>query len=308
MLRRFLSITKVRVGLAIFVAMFAVGFIGPWLMMDVLGMDPLIVDTTRLAAPPSPEHWLGTTASGQDVLLRIVLGTRGSLLVGLTSALIATGIALIVGITAGYLGGAVDAVINAVINVFLTMPSFVVLLMIAAAFRDLNWVMVSVIIGVFEWPGTARSIRAQAMSLRGRDFTAALRTIGERPWRIVLVELAPHLNGLASSLFLSAFVAGIFAQSGMAFLGIGNASEYSWGTEINLASGQNALFRGLWWWFLPPGLAIALLGFATALINFGLDEVTNPALSSKRAAIVRRFLAERRKRRASRPNTLEVTG
>lgn len=296
MLRRFLSITKVRIGLAIFAAMFLIGFVGPWLLMDVLGMDPKLVDPTAMSAAPSLDHLLGTTASGQDVLLRVVLGTRGSLLVGLTSALIATTIALLVGITAGYLGGAVDASINAVINVFLTMPSFVVLLMIAAAFKDINWVMVSVIIGIFEWPATARAVRAQAMSLRGRDFTAALKTIGEKPWRIVMVEIAPHLNGLASSLFLSAFVAGVFAQSGMAFLGIGNASEYSWGTEINLANGQNALFRGMWWWFGPPGIAIALLGFATAMINFGLDEVTNPALSSKRSAIVRRYLARQRRR------------
>lgn len=296
MLKRFLSITKVRIGLTIFVLMFVTGFVGPWFMMGVLGMDPKIVDPTQVSAAPSLQHPLGTTASGQDVLLRVVLGTRGSLLVGLTSALIATAIALIVGITAGYLGGKVDAAINAVINIFLTMPSFVVLLMIAAAFRDLNWFMVSIIIGIFEWPATARAIRAQAMSLRGRDFTAALRTIGERPWRIVLVEIAPHLNGIASSLFLSAFVAGVFAQSGMAFLGIGNASDYSWGTEINLAMGQNALFRGMWWWFGPPGIAIALLGFATAMINFGLDEVTNPALSSKRSAIVRKFLADRQRR------------
>src|SRR5699024_7398464 len=90
--------------------------------------------------------------------------------------------------------------------------------------------------------------------------------------------------GIISAMFLTALVGGIFAESGLAFLGIGNTNGLSWGLLIGQAQQQGALLRGLWWWFLPPGICIALIGFATALINFGLDEVTNPALNAKLAA------------------------
>ena len=162
-------------------------------------------------------------------------------------------------------------------------------------------IVVSLLIGLFEWTGGARRIRAQALSLRGRDFTTALRTVGESKLRIVFVEVMPHMFGIISPIFLTLIAAGVGMQASMAMLGIGSAAEPSWGLIINYAFGMNALFRGMWWWFVPPGLCLALLGSATTMVNFGLDEITNPTLSSKRLSLMRKFL--KRNRRRSTPST-----
>lgn len=295
MFKRTIKLPPVQWGIAILVFFALMSTVGPWFVTSVLHLSPTELYLTAAGQPPSAEHWFGTTSSGQDVFARIVYGAQGSLLVGVASGVIATALSVLIGTWAGYAGGVADRVLNTVINLFLTMPSFAVTLIIAGYVKKLDWIAISFIIGLFEWPGGARRIRAQAMSLRGRDFTAALKTTGEKPWRIVFVEVSPHLNGVASSMFLTAFVYGVFAQAAMAFLGIGDPETISWGTEIFYAEGQNALFRGMWWWFLPPGLCIALLGTATTLVNFGLDEVVNPALNSKQQTLVRRF--NRAKRR-----------
>ncbi|MDO5735369.1 MAG: ABC transporter permease [Propionibacteriaceae bacterium] len=289
MWKRTLRLPTVRIGVGILLFFVLMSTIGPVFVTSVLGLSPTELYIESAGQPPSVQHWLGVTSSGQDVLARIVYGARGSLLVGLASGVIATVMSVVIGTWAGFLGGISDRILNTIINLFLTMPSFAVTLIIAGYVKKLDWLAISFIIGFFEWPGGARRIRAQAMSLRGRDFTAALRVTGERPWRIILSEVSPHLNGVASSMFLTAFVYGVFAQASMAFLGIGDPETISWGTEIYYAEGQNALFRGMWWWFLPPGLSIALLGTATTLINFGIDEVVNPALNSRQQTMVRKF-------------------
>lgn len=289
MLKKFLSSWKVQVGVAIIVFFVLLAIFGELFVRSVMGVDPLAVNYDALAQPPSSEHLLGTNMVGQDVFAQAVIGARGSVAVGFISGTIAVVIGVLVGTWSGYSAGIIDRVTMAVVNVLMTLPSMAVLFILAGYVRDAGIVMIAVVIGVLAWPGSARAIRAQTLSLRNRDFTAALRGIGEHRWRIVAVEIVPHLGGIISAMFLTALVGGIFAESGLAFLGIGNTNGLSWGLLIGQAQQQGALLRGLWWWFLPPGICIALIGFATALVNFGLDEVTNPALNAKLAARTRLF-------------------
>lgn len=289
MLKRLVTIPKVQVGLAIIGFFTLVALLGKIFAQYVLKIEPSDVFLDQMGTPPSAAHPLGTTVSGQDVLVWMLHGTYNSMYVGFVSAIIATAIALIVGTLAGFLGGWADQIINAVILVFQNIPSFPVLIIMAAFWRDMPLFMVAVLVGIFEWTGGARRIRAQTMSLRNRDFTTALRTVGEKRMRIVVVEVMPHLVGIVSPMFLTAISVGVGMQAALAMLGIGSAGEPSWGLIINYAFQQNALFRGMWWWFVPPGLALALLGFATTMVNFGLDELTNPTLSSKRMKLMREF-------------------
>lgn len=305
MFGRFIRIPKVQIGLALLAFFVVVAIFGPWYAGEVLGMGPLDTDSSALGQPPSADHPLGTTSSGQDVLVWMILGTRASMLVGVVSAVIGTAIALIAGLVAGYFGGWTDRFVNAFILVFNTMPTFAVLFMIAAIVPSASLLLVALIIGLLEWSGGARAIRAQALSLRNREFTTALKTSGESGWRIVFSESVPHLFGVLSPMILRLVSAGIAFQAAIAFIGIGDAGEPSWGLMIQYATSQNALYAGLWWWFLPPGLAIAMIGFATSMINFGLDEVTNPSLSSKRLSLVRRYEATiRRGRRRADPEAV----
>lgn len=305
MLKRFLLIGKVQIGLAIIAVFTLTAVFGPWFSSSVLGTTPQQVDYTQLTgSPPSAEHWLGTTSQGQDVLSWMLHGTRTSMLVGFASAVIGTVLTVVIGAWAGFSGGLVDRFLNGVILVFGNFPTFALLFIVAAAFQNANWLLVAIVIGGIEWAGGARQIRAQTMSLRGRDFTTALRTVGESRARIILVEVMPHLLGVISPMFLGLIAAGVNQQAALAFLGIGNPSEPSWGLMINWAMTQNALFRGLWWWFIPPGLALCLIGFATTMVNFGLDEITNPTLSSKRMKLMRVFLRD--KERAARRKEVAV--
>ncbi|MFC0672889.1 ABC transporter permease [Brachybacterium hainanense] len=300
MLKRFLLIGKVQVGLAIIAVFTLVAIFGPWFSSTVLAMSPQDVDYKHLTGgPPDSTHWLGTTSQGQDVLSWMLHGTRTSMLVGFASAIIGTVLTIVIGAWAGFSGGLADKILNGAILVFGNFPTFALLFIVAAAFQNANWLLVSIVIGGIEWAGGARQIRAQTMSLRGRDFTTALRTVGESRARIILVEVMPHLLGVISPLFLGLIAAGVNQQAALAFLGIGNPSEPSWGLMINWAMTQNALFRGLWWWFVPPGLALCLIGFATTMVNFGLDEITNPTLSSKRMKLMRIFLRDKARRAAA---------
>lgn len=298
MLKRFVSIPKVQIGLAIIGFFTIVAILGKPFATYVLKRTPTDVFLDAMGQGPSWAHPMGTTVSGQDVLTWMLHGTYNSMFVGFVSAIIATVIALVIGTLSGFLGGWADSAINGFILVFQNIPSFPVLIIMAAFWRDMPLFAVAVLVGVFEWTGGARRIRAQTMSLRRRDFTTALRTVGESKLRVVLVEVMPHLFGIVSPLFLSAIAAGVGMQASIAMLGIGNAGEPSWGLIINYSFQQNALFRGMWWWFVPPGLALALLGFATTMINFGLDEITNPTLSSKRMKLMRNFKKKMRENRA----------
>ncbi|WP_394216572.1 ABC transporter permease [Brachybacterium vulturis] len=297
-MRRLLNNRKFTVGMLISIFFLVVALIGPWVVAHIMQVDPRGIDYDAISAPPSAQHLLGTNHVGQDVLAQLIIGARGSVTVGLLSGIIATVIAVLVGTTAGYLGGVPDRAINAVVNVLMTLPGFALLFIIAGYVQEAGILLIAVVIGLLEWPGGARSIRAQTMSLRNRDFTSALRTVGESTPRIIAVEVVPHLGGVISSMFLKAVVAGIFMEASLAFLGLGSTSEITWGTMVSQAQTGGAILRGHWWFFLPPGLAIALIGFATAMINFGLDEITNPQLNARLNARTRQFNREQRRRRA----------
>lgn len=291
---RIVTNPKVALGLVILAFFCLVALFGPWFVEQVLGINPKSVDYDALAAPPSAEHWLGTNQSGQDVFAQLVVGARGSVVVGLLSGAIATFLAVIVGTTSGYLGGTADRIINSIVNVLMTLPGFALLFIIAGYVQNPGYLLIAIVIGLLAWPGGARVIRSQTLSLRNRDFTAALRSSGESTWRIIGVEVIPHLYGIISAMFLTALVGGIFAEASLAFLGLGDTSGITWGTMISQAQSSGAILRGQWWYFLPPGLCIAVIGFATAMVNFGLDEITNPRLNARLAARTRRFTARQK--------------
>ncbi|GAB3440478.1 ABC transporter permease [Actinophytocola sediminis] len=290
----FLRGWKVRVGLSALGFFAFLAIFGPWLTEDLLGVDPRANDITAIAAPPGGDHLLGTTQFGQDVLAQVIAGARGSLFVGVVAATIGTALAIVVGVTGGYFGGAVDNVLNLLTNIVLVLPGLPLLLIIAGYLQGTGLWVIALVIGLLGWPGGARTLRAQSLSLANRDFLVAMRMLGEKRRRLMFFEVLPHLSGLIASMFLHAMIGGIMAEAGLAFLGITDSSAISWGTMIQAAQQQSAVLRGLWWWFVPPGLCIALIGTAAALVNFGVDELANPKLrAATRSATKRARVAAR---------------
>jgi peptide/nickel transport system permease protein len=245
---------------------------------------------------PSAEHWLGTTALGQDVFSQLVYGARLSLLVGLVTGLIATVISVVVGLASAFFGGIVDDILSGITNVFLVLPGLP-LVIVAAAYLQVSGVIpVIVVISFTGWAWGARVLRSQALSLRNRDFVQAAIASGEGSARVIFAEILPNMIGLIAANFFGAALYAVLAQAGLEFLGVGDVSQISWGTMLYWAQSSQALLQGAWPWIAAPGLCIASLGTAFALLNFAVDEVANPRLRSERVA------AE------SKPRALEPAG
>lgn len=232
--------------------------------------------------PPSADYLLGTTGQGQDVLAQTVVGARTSLVVGLLVGLCVMVIGAAIGMAAGFFGGWVDSVLSLLTNVFLIIPGLPMAVVIAAYLRP-GPVTIGIVLVVTGWAWNARVLRSQVLSLREKDFVSAAIVSGEGSLRIIFREILPNMTSLLMSGFISATVYAIGAQVGLEFLGIGDVGVVTWGTNLYWATNNAALLTGAWWTVLPTGVCLALVGFALVLINFAIDEITNPRLRTDRS-------------------------
>jgi peptide/nickel transport system permease protein len=226
---------------------------------------------------PSTAHLLGTTSLGQDIYSQLVYGTRQSLVIAVVAGAFATVLSVLIGVSAAYLGGVVDDVLSLFTNVVLILPTFPLMLILARYGGQSNNVMIIVLV-VTGWSYGANQMRAQALSLRNRDFLESARVRGERRSRIICFEMLPTMTSLIVANFLGAALYSILAASGLQFIGLGNTSADSWGTMLYWAQSGEALQAGMPLWAIAPGVAVALLGASFALMNYAFDEIGNPAL------------------------------
>lgn len=264
---------KVRFGLVVAIFYVLLAIVGPW-----LAPYPPNQTSLDVIQPPSAKHWFGTTQLGEDVLSQFLVGGRVSLSVGITAAFFSKLIALFVGVIGGYFRGIADEILYFITAVFLVIPGMPLLIVLTGYLPSRGLLAVAFVIAITSWAGSARVLRAQTMSLRTRDFVEAARATGESRWRIVLAEIIPNELPLIGSGFLFMIISGVMAEAGLSFLGLGSLTTVSWGSMLYFAQASQAFLFGAWWWFIPPGLAIAFLGAALALINFGIDEYSNPRL------------------------------
>jgi len=227
---------------------------------------------------PSSAHWLGTTAYGQDLFAQLIYSTRESLFLAVSAGLLATFLSVIVGVTSAYVGGLTDDVLSLITDIFLVIPAFPLIVVIAAYSKNGGDPILIAVLVVTGWSYGARQLRVQALSLRHRDFLVAARLRGERRWRVITSEILPTMTSLIVAIFLGTTVFAIVAAAGLQFIGLGNPNELSWGTMLYWAQNNEALQAGSPLWAIMPGVCIALLGAAFALLNYAFDEVSNPAL------------------------------
>jgi peptide/nickel transport system permease protein len=268
-----LSNGKAMAGLAIVAVLGVFAVIGPW----VAPYDPSARGDDLLVGPSSA-HWFGTTHLGQDILSQILDGTRSVLLVGLGAGAVATVLAILFGVSSGYFGGLGGEGLSALSNVFLVIPALPLILIITLSLPDTNDLTIALVIGFTSWAWGARVLRAQTLSLRRRDYVEAARATGESTWRILGFEILPNLTAVIAASFVSTVIFAVLSEITLAFIGVPGVSEWNWGAILFWAQSQQALAQGAWWWFVPAGLAIALLGTGLALLNFGIDEYVNPRL------------------------------
>jgi peptide/nickel transport system permease protein len=266
---------KATLGAVIIAVFFVIAIIGPWLAGspdELVGM-PL--------QPPSSQHWLGTTGQGQDVLAQLIAGTRVSLAIGFAVGITVVLVGALVGVTAGYFGGRVDSLLSLLFNVFLVIPGLPLAIVIAAYLPTGPFTLGFVLV-VTGWAWNARVLRAQTLSQRKRDFVAAAIVAGESNFRIITREILPTMTSLMVAQVIGSTVYAIGAQVGLEFLGLGDVSSITWGTNLYWAQNDAALLTGAWWTFAPTGLCVALVGFGLTMLNSGFDEITNPRLQLER--------------------------
>jgi peptide/nickel transport system permease protein len=231
---------------------------------------------------PSASHLFGTTAYGQDLFAQAVWGTRQVLIIAFGAGLASTGLAVLIGVAAAYLGGIWDGTLSLITDLLLVIPLFPLLIVIAAYVHNSGTAVLIAVLTLTGWSYTARQLRAQALSLRRRDFLEAARVRGERRLYIVAVEVIPTMTSLIVASFLTNALYAVLFASSLQFIGLGDPNSASWGTMLYWAQNNEALQTGQYLWAIIPGACIAALGAAFALLNYAFDEIGNPALRPMR--------------------------
>jgi peptide/nickel transport system permease protein len=244
---------------------------------------------------PTATNWLGTTHYGQDILSQVIWGARPSMVIAVGVGLLATIVSIVAGVTAAYIGGLTDSAISLVTDVFLVIPTFPLIIVIASYAKSSSDFVLILVLVITGWSYGARQLRVQALSLRRRDFLESARVRGERRSYIIAVEILPTMTSLLVANFLGAALYAVLTAAGLQFIGLGDPAANSWGTMLYWAKQASALQTEQYLWAIVPGVCIAMLGAAFALLNFAFDEISNPALRP-----VRRPSARSAARKAAR--------
>ena len=255
-----------------------------FIFLSLLG--PLIVGspTDYVGVPlqaPSIDHWFGTNGQGQDVFSQTVYGAQKTLSIAFLSGVLVVLVGAILGGIAGYFGRRLDDMLSLLINIFLLLPGLP-LMVILAAWLPPGPLTIIIVLVFTGWAWHARVLRSQVMIYRKQDFVLASKVCGESNFRIIMVEILPRMLPLITSSFIGATIYAIGAQVGLEFLGFGDISQVTWGTNLYWATNDLALLTGSWWRYVPTGISIALVSLSLTLINFGIDELANPRLISER--------------------------
>jgi peptide/nickel transport system permease protein len=228
-------------------------------------------------APPSSEHFLGLDDGGIDMLTLLIWGARVSLLVGFAASLLAMLIGGTVGILSGYLGGRTDTVLMRVTDYFLVIPD-VPLMIVAAAIWGQSLLNIVIIIAVIYWTSTARLIRAQVKSVREQVYVKRARALGAGNLRLIGKHVLPQVTPLLVANTVLTVATAIFAETYIAFLGLGDPSQVSWGKLIQNSLTGGAIFSDAWWAIVPPGVCVTLVILACTMVGQSMEDALNPRL------------------------------
>ncbi len=264
---------------AILVAAFAPS-LSPYAPLDVIRDEN---GRGMTFAPPSVHGPLGTDDAGRDVWSQLVFGARISMMVGFLAGFIAMFIGSFFGIMAGYFGGRVDTLLMRITDILLVIPDLPLMLVLVATLRQMDLhisplIVLVIVIGLLYWTSTARLIRSQVLTIKERQFVARARAIGAGHAHIIRKHILPQIMPLIVANTVLILSTAILVESGLAFLGLGDPTQPSWGTMLNFAFDRSAITNGAWWFYLPPGFAIVWVTLGCVLLGNVLEEMLNPRL------------------------------
>ena len=237
------------------------------------------VSIEDIYARPTAAHWLGTDDGGKDVFSAFIYGSRVSLVVGFAASLISMIIGGIVGLVAGFYGGRLGNLLMRLTDIFLVIPDLPLMIVIVAIVGPSLWNII-LVIGLLGWTGTARIVRAQALSLRERQFVTRARAIGAGNLHILRRHILPLVLPLMVANTVLVISLSILSESTLSFLGLGDPTTLSWGGMLNFAFTRGAISAGAWWALVAPGLGIVWVVLSCTLVGNTLEEAFNPRLQS----------------------------
>jgi peptide/nickel transport system permease protein len=249
---------------------------------SLLAPDDPYASSTDVLAPPSSEHWLGTTEVGSDVFSQLLVGARVSIVVGISAALISAVLGTAVGLTGGYFGGWTDKLLDAFENWFLVIPQLPLMIVLARLLNPSVFVLV-IVIGITSWAGTGRIVRSQVLTLKERAFVERARALGAGDWHIIRRHILPNALPLIFANTVLIVAVSILAEASLSFLGLGDPTRISWGTMLENGFDAGAPSAGAWWYIIPPGLCITVLVFVIGLIGYVFEQHVNPRLREQPA-------------------------
>jgi len=238
-------------------------------------------------AAPSAHHLLGLDDGGIDMLSELIWGARVSMIVGFAAAIVAMVIGGGVGVLAGYFGGRIDIVLMRITDYFLVIPDIPLMIVFAALFGR-HLLNIIIIIAVIYWTSTARLIRAQVKSLRERVFVKRAQALGASHTRLIVRHVLPQVTPLLIANTVLMVAIAMFAETYIAFLGLGDPTQLSWGLLISNAFEGGAIFRNAWWAIVCPGLCVTIVILACTVIGQSMEDAMNPRLKVGHLS-VRRF-------------------
>ncbi|HJP88594.1 MAG TPA: ABC transporter permease [Candidatus Limnocylindrales bacterium] len=288
---RFLSRRDGAVGLIVLVvfavlALFPDFFVGP--------LETATRATGHALEPPSGAHIFGTDDLGRDMFNRTVHGARISMTIGLLATLITVVVGTLVGIVSGYVGGRIDGLLMRISDFFLVLPTFVLAIILAPVIIEVVGVesevfgiratlmVIIIVIGLTSWATTARIIRSQVLSLKGRMFVDRARVIGAGPGRIMVNHILPNVMNLIVAQAVLTFAVAVFTETTLSFIGLGDPFQPSWGEILNAAESTGAPGLGAWWYIAPPAASVVLVVLAFTLVGNALDDLLNPKSAGRR--------------------------
>ena len=263
-----------------------VGIVLLGLLALFVGIGHLVVDTNKsrpLSAPairpPSADHPFGTDRQGRDLLATMVAGTPLTLRIGFIAGFLGVGIGSILGFVSAYYRGAVDSIIRGIVDIGLTVPGLLVLIIIAVSLRKgLTVDQMALIVASLAWLNPARTVRAQVLSMRERGYVEVARLSGMSGPEIIVKELMPNLLPYLAATLVNAVSAAILASIGLEVLGLGPIDSPTLGMTLYWVNFNAALINGWWWWWTAPIAIILVVFLGLFFLTVGLDEIANPRL------------------------------
>lgn len=251
-----------------------------FIVQTMVMSEDVRIDNAHFTVVGSASGLLGTDTGKRDLFSGLLAGLKWALLIGFVTSFISVLLGVLYGIISAYFGGAIDSTMNFVYELFVSMPVLPILIVISAVFKPSIWFIIAALV-VFSWTGPVKTVRSMAMQIKEETYIEAARALGAGKWRIIFKHMLPLLIPYSFASMALSVPGAILYEASVSLLGLGDATITTWGQILHDALSSGAVLNGLWWWVVPPGFSIAIMGMSFAFIGSAMDKILHPKLRTR---------------------------